>query len=128
MRYGYARLLAAISMAAALVVIGATGALAQASKVAKQHAIEQGQQTFNSKCAHCHGEDAATDDAFFNLPQLLSNKSDAFFFETVSNGIGDKGMPPWKGILKRRQMENILSFVRSVEEEQGLIEKSSDSQ
>ena len=122
-----ARRLAAIALAAALLVLSAAAASAQPSKAAKQQAIDRGHQTFNANCAHCHGEDADTDDPYFNLPQLLSDKSNAFFFKTVSNGIEAKGMPPWKTILKRRQMEDILSFLRSAERDQGLIENSGSS-
>ncbi|HZO81632.1 MAG TPA: cytochrome c [Candidatus Binataceae bacterium] len=124
MRNGYARLLVAIILPAALVSLSAAGALAGHAQASDKQAVERGRNTFNGNCAHCHGEDAATDDPYFNLPQLLSDKSDAFFFKTVSNGLADKGMPPWKTVLKRRQMEDILSFLRSVEQEQGLTDNS----
>jgi polar amino acid transport system substrate-binding protein len=128
MRHGYARLLAAVALPAALVVLSAAGASARPAKAANKQAIDRGRETFNSNCAHCHGEDAITDDPFFNLPQLLSDKSDAFFFKTVANGIDAKGMPPWKTILKRHQMEDILSFLRSVEQDQGLTDSGAPGQ
>jgi mono/diheme cytochrome c family protein len=123
MRNGYARLLAAISLPAALILFSAAGAFAGSAKSTQAAAIKRGRFAFNSNCAHCHGEDANNDDPYFNLPQLLSNKSDAFFYKTVTNGIEAKGMPPWKSVVKRRQMEDILLFLRSVERKQGLIKK-----
>jgi polar amino acid transport system substrate-binding protein len=83
-------------------------------------AVHRGRKVFNSNCAHCHGEDAAADDSYYNLPQLLSDKSDAFFFHTVTHGISSKGMPAWGGILKHSQMADVLAFIRSIEKEQGL--------
>lgn len=123
MRNGYARLFAAIFLPAALIVFSAAGACAGSAKPAQAEAIKRGRFVFNSNCAHCHGEDANNDDPYFNLPQLLSKKSDAFFYKTVNHGIEAKGMPSWKGIIKRRQMEDILAFLRSVERKQGLIKK-----
>ncbi len=103
----------------------ATGHVRAASAAAQGHApdaqaIHRGQTVFNSNCAHCHGEDAAADDSYYNLPQLLSDKNDAFFFHTVTNGIASKGMPAWRGILNRRQMADVLAFIRSIEKDQGI--------
>ena len=99
--------------------------MAQAAKAGDANSIAQGRDTFNSNCAHCHGQDAEAEDPFFNLPQLLSDKTDAFFFTTVSNGIHKVGMPSFKVVLKRRQMADILSYLRSVEADQGLTDNSS---
>ena len=122
MRSMSGRFAAAIALLPALILVGVTGARGGTANSGR--AIEQGRSTFNSHCAHCHGEDAAAEDYFYNLPQLLSEKNDAFFFATVSKGIADKGMPPWKGVLKRREIANILAFLRSLEAEQGLSASS----
>lgn len=90
------------------------------SAKAKAAAIEDGRGSFNNNCSHCHGENAAAEDSFYNLPQLLSDKSDAYFFKTVNEGIEDKGMPPWKGVLERKEVTNILAFLRGLEKDQGL--------
>jgi polar amino acid transport system substrate-binding protein len=108
---------------AALAIPGGAAALAQtATKPAHGAALEEGHRLFNSQCAHCHGEDAGADDPFYNLPQLLSDKDDKFFFATVGKGVPDKGMPPWKDVLKPRQITNLLIYLRSLEREQGLID------
>jgi mono/diheme cytochrome c family protein len=120
MRSAIGTLAAAVALLPALALVVITGARAETAN--SSGAIEQGRSTFNSHCAHCHGEDAAAAEDCYNLPQLLSEKNDAFFFTTVSKGIADKGMPPWKGVLKRREIANILAFLRSLEAEQGLGE------
>ncbi len=90
------------------------------SAKAKAAAIEDGRGIFNNNCSHCHGENAASEDSYYNLPQLLSDQTDAFFYKTVNEGIDDKGMPPWKGVLERKDEEHILAFLRNLEKEQGL--------
>ena len=96
------------------------GTAAAESSKAKAAAIEDGRGLFNNNCSHCHGENAAAEDSFYNLPQLLSDQSDAFFYKTVINGIDDKGMPPWKGVLERKELAHILAFLRGLEKDQGL--------
>jgi mono/diheme cytochrome c family protein len=97
-----------------------TGTAAAESSKAKAAAIEDGRGLFNNNCSHCHGENAAAEDSFYNLPQLLGDQSDAFFYKTVTNGIEDKGMPPWKGVLEHKEMAHILAFLRALEKDQGL--------
>jgi mono/diheme cytochrome c family protein len=110
----------------ALAIPGGASALAQtAAKPAHSGAIEEGHRLFNSQCAHGHGEDAGAEDPYYNLPQLLSDQNDSFFFATVGNGLPDKGMPPWKGLLKHRDIANLLAYLRSLEQEQGLIDNQS---
>jgi mono/diheme cytochrome c family protein len=102
-------------------MLGLPGGRATAeSPKAKAATIEDGRGLFNNNCSHCHGENAAAEDSFYNLPQLLSDQSDAFFYKTVTNGIDDKGMPPWKGVLERKEMTHILAFLRGLEKDQGL--------
>ena len=114
------RLLPAL-LATGLLAFAATApAMAQAAKSASPADVEQGHHLFNSQCAHCHGEDAAAEDDYYNLPQLLSDKNDAFFFSTVKKGLPDKGMPPWDNVLKPRQIADLLAYIRSLEREQGL--------
>jgi mono/diheme cytochrome c family protein len=104
---------------ATLLVGGAVPLFAQ-SATHKGGDPAAGRAIFNNRCGHCHGEDAAAEDSFYNLPQLLSDKSDAFFFRTVANGVPDKGMPSWKGVLQRREIADVLAFIRGVEKEQGI--------
>lgn len=107
----------------AIAIPGGAAALAQtAAKPAHSGALEEGHRLFNSQCAHCHGEDAGAEDPYYNLPQLLIDKNDAYFFATVGNGIPDKGMPPWKSVLSPRNIADLLAYLRSLQREQGLID------
>jgi mono/diheme cytochrome c family protein len=108
---------------AALILSGLCQLGAQDSKSATANAVATGRDDFNSNCAHCHGEDAEAEDSFYNLPQLLSDKNDSFFFSTVTNGIAKVGMPAFKRVLKRQEMSNILAYLRSVEADEGLTEE-----
>lgn len=83
-------------------------------------AIANGRTVFNTNCAHCHGEDAQAASSYYDLPELLSGKSDAFFFHTVTHGIEVRGMPSWRGVITRHQMVDVLAFLRSVEKQEGI--------
>lgn len=117
-----ARMLFMLAPPAIFVFLGGVALGQTAAKPAHSGAIEAGHRLFNSQCAHCHGEDAGAEDPSYNLPQLLSDQNDKFFFDTVRNGIPDKGMPPWKTVLKHRDIANLLAYLRSLEQEQGLID------
>ena len=110
--------LAGFVIASALGLSG--GSAGAESAKAKAAAIEDGRGIFNNNCSHCHGENAASEDSYYNLPQLLSDQTDAFFFKNVNQGIEDKGMPPWKGVLERKDQQHVLAFLRNLEKEQGL--------
>ncbi|HTW88172.1 MAG TPA: cytochrome c [Candidatus Binataceae bacterium] len=118
-----ARVFFMLAPLAILVFLGSLAAFAQtAAKPAHAGAIEAGHSLFNSQCAHCHGEDAGAEDPYYNLPQLLADQNDKFFFDTVSNGMPDKGMPPWKTVLTHRDIGDLLAYLRSLEREQGLLD------
>ncbi len=119
----FLRLVLALLAAGACPFAWSGTAFAQsASQPSQPGAIERGHHLFNSQCAHCHGEDASAEDDYYNLPQLLIDKNDAFFFATVNKGLPEKGMPPWKDVLKPRQIADLLAYIRSLEREQGLID------
>jgi len=124
-----ARRAAGVRIGAAMLAIAflALPAIARAgsqSAVRPAHPGEPaaGKRLFNSQCAHCHGEDAGAEDPYYNLPQLMIDKDDAFFFATVKKGLPDKGMPPWENILKPRDLANLLAYIRELEHEQGLLD------
>lgn len=70
---------------------------------------------YDGKCASCHG------------PQLQGligpNLTDEYWIhgkgtrldilKVVSEGVADKGMPPWAAILKKDELEQIVGFVHS---------------
>ena len=115
---------AVVIIGAMLICAGRAGAGTQNSKASNANAVATGRDDFNENCAHCHGQDAEAEDSFYNLPQLLSDKKDAFFYATVNDGIKKVGMPSFRKVLKPEQMSNILSYLRSVEADEGLTEDS----
>jgi polar amino acid transport system substrate-binding protein len=79
-------------------------------------AASEGRSLFNSRCAHCHGNDAITGNTERSIPDLLRkippDQMEAFFIAVVTNGEPDQGMPPWKGALTAEQMKKIFAFIR----------------
>jgi ABC-type amino acid transport substrate-binding protein/cytochrome c5 len=79
-----------------------------------------GHETFNGTCAHCHGPDAVVADRKINLRLLkrrYGEQMDEMFFTTVNNGRPAKGMPAWKGVFKEEDFANILSYLKTVQEQ-----------
>lgn len=82
---------------------------------------EKGQQYFNSTygCAHCHGTNAQGATSGTNL-RLLENRygdeARATFFDTVRNGRDGTAMPPWEGVISEGKMNDIWSFLASIQE------------
>jgi len=80
-----------------------------------QNKISSGGTVFTAKCAACHGDKGQglvgpnlTDNAWIHGSSL-----DAIY-KTVSKGVLDKGMPPWDGILKDDELQNVVLFVYSI--------------
>ncbi len=116
--------LAILALAILLIPAIAHAGSQSAAKPAHPADIAEGKRLFNSQCAHCHGEDAGAEDPYYNLPQLMIDKDDAFFSSTVKKGLPDKGMPPWGNILKPRDVANLLAYIRSLERDQGLFDNA----
>jgi cytochrome c6 len=86
---------------------------AQAAAAAKE--------TFQSKCAMCHGPDGAGSDVgkSMNVPDLRSDTvqkmTDAQLTQVISDGKG--GMPPFKGSLSEAQIHGLVRYVRSMRQQ-----------
>ena len=76
----------------------------------------EGRDIFNSRCAHCHGDDAITGNTERSIPDLLRKippaQMEAFFLTVVTNGEPDQGMPPWGDALSEEQKKKIFAFIR----------------
>jgi mono/diheme cytochrome c family protein len=62
--------------------------------------IPEGQSLFNQYCAHCHAPNAQTAERARDVRRLKLRYGDRMtevFYNTVSEGRIDKGMPSWKG-------------------------------
>jgi len=74
--------------------------------------LAQGQQTYKTLCAPCHREDGGglvgpnlTDDYWIHGPNFTDN------LKTIWNGIPEKGMVTWKGVLQPKDIHAVASFI-----------------
>ncbi len=74
--------------------------------------VDAGAKTFQQKCVQCHGPQAAgdigpnlTDDFWLHGPDPLQ------IYNTVMNGVQDKGMQAWKDQLGPVRVRQVVSFV-----------------
>jgi cytochrome c oxidase cbb3-type subunit 3 len=83
--------------------------------VSKPEHQSSGKAVFDSKCAVCHG----------NLGQggIGPNLTDKFWihggkasqiYATLKNGVLDKGMPAWKGVLSNNELRDVTVYVVSL--------------
>jgi mono/diheme cytochrome c family protein len=82
--------------------------------------IHDGQELFNGTCVHCHGPDAVTTERRINLRLLrhkYGDRMDEVFLYTVTHGRPDKGMPSWIGVFSDEQLQEVLAFLHTVQEE-----------
>lgn len=77
---------------------------------------EAGHKIFTEKCAACHGPAGGgvigpnlTDNYWIHGAGSLTD-----IFQVVSEGVLDKGMPPWKTMLKREELQSVVAFVKSL--------------
>ncbi len=83
--------------------------------MADNTAMDAAKVTFATNCAACHGPQGQgvigpnlTDDYW-----LHGNKPDQIF-NTIENGVTEKGMLAWKGVLKPEQMKGLVAYIRSL--------------
>jgi cytochrome c oxidase cbb3-type subunit 3 len=77
--------------------------------------IKAGQGIFQSKCVACHGAQGQggigpnlTDDFWLHGGKM------AEILNTITNGVLDKGMPPWGPVLSQEEIYSVLTFVKSL--------------
>ena len=77
-----------------------------------------GRVRFNDQCSHCHGSDGASPVRERDV-RRLKMRYDAKWVETatatIKNGRADLGMPPWKDTLKEPEIQQLLSFLETVQ-------------
>ena len=85
--------------------------------MSKDHdVLENGAQVFKTNCIACHGQKAEGSIG----PNLTDNYwihgGDPENIEhTITNGVVEKGMTPWKGILTSKQILQVAAYVMSLE-------------
>lgn len=77
---------------------------------------EQGKKTYAEKCAACHGIEGAG--------MIGPNLTDAYWIHgkggisdlllVVSDGVPDKGMPPWKTMLPKDELLSVVAYVKTL--------------
>jgi cytochrome c oxidase cbb3-type subunit 3 len=77
---------------------------------------QHGATVFKEKCASCHGAQGEGQigpnltDKFW----LHGNGSLLALFKTIADGVPEKGMPPWKGMLKKDELLNVVAFAKGL--------------
>lgn len=96
----------------------APAAAAVAAAPALSEAAQAGRVQFNDRCSHCHGSDGYSPvrerDVRF-LKARYSDKWQETATATVKNGRSDAGMPAWKDILKESDVQQIVSFLVTIQ-------------
>ena len=109
-----------VAVAEPVRLAAAEPAAAPPARGAEKGNLTQGKEIFDSTCAHCHGPNAVVADRKINL-RLLKRKygeqMQEVFLTTVINGRPTKGMPTWKDVFKQEDFVNILTYLKTVQEE-----------
>jgi len=80
--------------------------------------IDEGRSLFNQYCGHCHGTNAYQGERSRDLRRLnlrYGQQAPRVFYEVVSNGRLDKGMPVWKTVLSDEVLWQIFTFLETVQ-------------
>jgi cytochrome c oxidase cbb3-type subunit III len=77
-----------------------------------QAILSEGRQVFTQMCAPCHRPDGGglvgpnlTDDYWIHGASYVDN------LKTIVNGVPEKGMVSWRGVLKPAQIQAVASFI-----------------
>jgi cytochrome c oxidase cbb3-type subunit 3 len=77
--------------------------------------VKKGQEIFKSKCISCHGAlgeggigPNLTDNYWIHGGKLTE------ILKTIREGVSDKGMPPWGGMLSQDEIHSVVTYVRSL--------------
>jgi mono/diheme cytochrome c family protein len=82
--------------------------------------IPEGQSLFNQYCSHCHAPNAQTAERARDVRRLKLRYGDRMtevFYNTVTEGRIDNGMPAWKGALSDDVLWTIYTFIQSMQQE-----------
>jgi polar amino acid transport system substrate-binding protein len=80
--------------------------------------VDEGRSLFNQYCAHCHGTNAFQGERPRDLRRLnlrYGALAARVFYETVSTGRPEKGMPVWKSVLGDDLLWRIFTFLQTVQ-------------
>lgn len=76
--------------------------------------VQAGEQTFQSICFTCHGKDL-TGGIGFNLVdgEWVHGAQPSQIYNTVFNGVPDKGMQAWGNELGQKRIVNVVAYILS---------------
>ena len=80
--------------------------------------VDEGRGLFNQYCAHCHGTNAYQGERPRDLRRLslrYGHQAPRVFYEAVTNGKLEKGMPVWKTVLSDDMLWQIFTFLETVQ-------------
>jgi mono/diheme cytochrome c family protein len=85
-------------------------------------AATQGQETFQTYCATCHGPEGqgdgpagqSLDPKPRDLAGLQAKVGDDYLYWRISNGKTGTAMVAWEGILTEEQIWQVVSFIRTL--------------
>lgn len=76
---------------------------------------KQGKAAYETRCVACHGTQGQggigpnlTDDYWLHGARLVE------IARVVSNGVADKGMPPWGPLLKDTEVQSLVAYIRAI--------------
>lgn len=71
---------------------------------------------FQAKCVACHGEKGeGKNGPNLTDPYWIHGGELGQVFKTISQGVPEKGMIPWKGLLKPDEIQNMASYILSLQ-------------
>ena len=93
-------------------------AAAAAAQPVLSAAAQAGRVRFNDQCSHCHSVDGASPLPERNLRRVKARYDDKWremAVTTIKNGRPDVGMPPWKDTLSETEVEQLVSFIATIQ-------------
>ena len=72
--------------------------------------IAAGETVYNTYCQVCHGDALVSTGQVFDLRRLTANDR-ARFENSVRNGKNQ--MPPWKGVLRDEEIDQVWQYIRA---------------
>lgn len=86
-----------------------------AAYVSNSEKLKIGAQVYQLRCLVCHGDKGQgligpnlTDEYWIHGGHLVQ------IAQSVTNGVADKGMPPWGPVLSTDQIYSVVGFIRSL--------------
>ncbi|MGE3311341.1 MAG: cbb3-type cytochrome c oxidase N-terminal domain-containing protein [Limisphaerales bacterium] len=91
------------------------GSLASLQPLTDPVVVAQGQQTYKTLCAPCHRDDGGglvgpnlTDNYWIHGSNFVDN------LKVIWNGIPEKGMVTWKGVLQPEEIHKVASYIHTL--------------